>query len=644
MAASQDHIAGNTSMGANLVADGATFRVWAPAAQNVYVISALTDWKHREDSLLIKQPDDRWTGFLPGYKDGTLYKFWVDGPGSSGPKRDPYARELENKWPNPACVLRSGNSFPWQDWTWKTPAFNDLIVYELHVGTFFGPDREKRVCKFLDVMDRLEYLVDLGVNAIEPLPIVEFNTQRSLGYNGSDIFSPEMDYEAPEAELDRYLALANRLLQQKGKAPLSREILATPLNQLKAIIDICHHYGIAVLLDVVYNHASSDLKGPDHPESIYFFDRRTGSNPNDSLYFTDQDHTGPVFAFWRTEVRQFLIDNAKFFIDEYHVDGFRYDQVTVIDKQNVGSGWLFCQDLNDTLKAADGSAINIAEYWGPDPATVRPRRNGGASFHANWHDGLRRALRGVLGEASGGNSANVHWQPVIDQYRAPFFPSLWRAVQYLESHDEVYRDRAERIPRVAGGGNSRTWFAASRSRVATVLLLTAPGIPMLFMGQEFYEDKKWSDDPPHANSSLIFWDGLSFDKRMIDFHRFTRELIWLRRKHPALRGEGAACVLNDEFHRIVSFQRWVDLTGRDLIIVGSLNESTLYNYRIPFPRAGRWFEVFNSDIYENWVNPNASGNGGQIEVFGPPLNGLAFSVPLTIPANSVLVFAQDLGD
>ena len=250
----------------------------------------------------------------------------------------------------------------------------------------------------------------------------------------------------------------------------------------------------------------------------------------------------------------------------------------------------------------------------------------------------------MLREASGGRSADVRWQPVIDQYRAPFFPNAWRAVQCLESHDEVYRGRSERIPVLAGGGNARSWLATSRTRVATGMLLTAPGIPMLFMGQEFYEDKQWADDPPNANNTLIFWDGLSADKTMIDFHRYTRELVWSRRKHPALRGEGAACVVKDDFHRIVAFQRWVDGVGRDVMIVASLNEGTLHHYHIPFARGGRWFEVFNSDIYENWVNPNASGNGGEVDVSGPGLNGLASSTPVTIPANSILIFAQDFGD
>jgi len=639
-AITQQFISDHTPMGANLVADGATFRVWAPDAQKVYVIGDFNGWT-ASDPWLLQNSGGYWAGFLANVNDGTLYKFWVDGEGSSGPKRDPYARELEQTWPNPACIVRARDTYPWHDWTWRTPEFRDLIVYQFHVGSYFGPNREQRVAKFLDVVNRIEYLADLGCNALEPLPIVEYSTPRSMGYNGSDLYSPEMDYEVIGAELDAYLSAVNRLLVSKNQAPLSREVLAVPINQLKALIDVCHLYGLAFLFDVVYNHASGDVKG--QPESLYFFDREAGTNPNDSQYFTDQDHTGPVFAFWKQQVRQFLIDNARFFVEEYHADGFRYDQVTVIDQLNKPNGWLFCQDVNSTVNATDPSAINIAEYWGPSVDVVQPRASNGAGFHAEWHDGLRQSIRGVLQQAAGGRDAQVEWQPVIDQLRAPFFPDAWRAVQCIEDHDEVYKGRDPRIAALSGGGadHSRTWYATSRSRAATGILLTAAGIPMLFMGQEFYEDKQWSDGDPGL---LIYWDGLDSDKTMIDFHRFTRELIWLRRKQPALRSEGLSTVLHDDYNRVLAFQRWVPGIGRDIIVVASLNESTQYGYTIPFPSRGRWLEVFNSDVYENWVNPNAAGNGGEVQVEGPGLNGLDGSQPIVIPANSILVFARDYGD
>src|SRR5581483_2710371 len=253
-------------------------------------------------------------------------------------------------------------------------------------------------------------------------------------------------------------------------------------------------------------------------------------------------------------------------------------------------------------------------------------QTGGAGFHAEWHDGLRHAIRGLLGEAAAGRDAQIHFQPLVDQLRAPGFRDAWRAVQYVESHDTVNQD-GPRIASLAGGGNSRSWYATSRSRVATGILLTAPGIPMYFMGQEFYEDKRWSDSP---SGSLIFWDGLNSDRTMINFHRFTRELTWLRRRHPALRAEGVATILMDDFNRVLAYQRWVPDIGRDVIVVSSLNESTQYGFRIPFPSQGFWFEVFNSDVYENWVNPMVAGNGGGVQANGPAYNSLGASAEITI--------------
>jgi 1,4-alpha-glucan branching enzyme len=645
MALSQDQITPTTPMGANLTAGGATFRVWAPRAREVHVCGDFNGWDKNDSTQLMRQPDGRWTGFVAGATDGNKYKFYIVGEGSEGFKRDPYARELTREWPNPSCIIRSAVTFPWQDWDWRNPEFNDLIIYQLHVGTWYGPGLPNRVATFLDVLARIEYLAELGINAIEPLPIGEYSTPRSMGYNGSDLFSPEMDYFVSAAELDPYLTLANRLLAQKGKSALTRELLEIGINQLKVLIDICHHYNIAVIFDLVFNHASGDIRSKDQAESIYFFDRAAGMNPKDSLYFSDREHTGPVFAMWNSDVRQFLIDNAAFFADEYHVDGFRYDQVTVIDQENIGSGWLFCQHLNQTIRCRDPAVINIAEYWGPEPAVVRPIEHAGAGFDASWHNGLRLAIRALIKQAAAGRDAPLDWQGVVDQFRAPGFRDAWRAVQCVESHDEVYRDRSERIPLLAaGGGDTRTWYATSRSRVATGLLLTMPGIPMLFMGQEFYEDKKWADDPVNHPDTLIFWGGLDSDRTMSDFHRFSKELIWLRRRQPALRGEQIKVLMMDNFRRVLVFHRWIERIGRDIIVVVSLNEETMSDFRVPMPGAGHWLEVFNSDAYETWINPAIAGNGGKVSAIEEPMNDMSCSAIITIPANAILVFSRDYGD
>ena len=433
-----------------------------------------------------------------------------------------------------------------------------------------------------------------------------------------------MDYQVGDAELDRYLVLANRLLTQKGKSPLTREMLAIGINQLKALVDICHHYGIAVILDVVYNHASGDVKG--QPESIYFFDRAAGTNPNDSLYFTDQDHTGPVFAFWNQDVRQFLIDNAKFFIDEYHVDGFRYDQVTVIDKQNAGNGWLFCQHLNSTLDAQDrppstspstgvrsrpwcarrakGALVSM-----PTGTTVCATRSAASSARP-------RADRARRGLAAGGEPASRTWLPRCVA-RGAVRGEPRRGVPRPRAAHSVTRGRRREHSDLV-----REEPLARRDRTRSSPL---PG----------FRCSSWARSSMRTSAGLTtrrtirvrfsYWDGLRHDKTMIDFHRFTRELMWLRRKHPALRGEGIRTISMENGPRVLVFQRWVEGVGRDVVVVASLNEYTLYGYQIPMPAPGQWFEVFNSDVYENWVNPAASGNGGSIQANGPGLNGLPSS-------------------
>ncbi len=199
------------------------------------------------------------------------------------------------------------------------------------------------------VVDRIEYFADLGVNAIMPLPFQEYETENSLGYNGMDLFSPEMDYSVPLAQLDPYVSRVNRLLQNKGRAPTTRAALTGQVNQLKAFIDLCHLYGIAVIADVVYNHAGGPFQAQDLDQGLYFFERDQGPDNAKSTYFQGGDGLagGLVFAFQKPPVAAFLIDNGKSLYQEYHVDGLRYDEVTVIDGRG---GWFFAQQL--TIRCA----------------------------------------------------------------------------------------------------------------------------------------------------------------------------------------------------------------------------------------------------------------------------------------------------
>ncbi|HYQ18907.1 MAG TPA: hypothetical protein VEQ58_24190, partial [Polyangiaceae bacterium] len=248
MPASQLHIAPQTPLGATLVAGGATFRCWAPHAHQVFVSfpPAIESDVCPEQQLLVRDENGIWGGFFPDIVEGDAYRFFVIGEGSQGFKRDPYARELSfDNYPRCACIVRNPDRYPWADSGFRPPAFNDLVVYQFHFGVFFAEDergrdiRPHRVCKFLDAVGRIEYWAELGINAVMPLPFQEFQTENSLGYNGTDLFSPEMDYAVHAHELGPYCETVNRLLKAKGRPAISAVDLKGQDNQLKTFIDLC---------------------------------------------------------------------------------------------------------------------------------------------------------------------------------------------------------------------------------------------------------------------------------------------------------------------------------------------------------------------------------------------------------------------
>jgi 1,4-alpha-glucan branching enzyme len=642
-------------MGGNLIPGGATFRAWAPNARNVAVIfgndlnsAASPGWQPADTSFLARQADDTWTGFFPGFVEGSAYRFWVQGAGSEGLKRDPHARELQVRQPlsNCDCLLRDPGTYPWHDAAHRPPPFNEVILYQLHVGTFYGvdangQDKRRSVAKFLDVLDRMEYLRDLGINTVQLLPIQEYPSDTSMGYNGTDYFAPEMAYEVFDPnELLRYLTKANTLLAQHGAAPLSMADLLPGMNQLKCLVDIFHLNGISVIFDIVYNHAGGDFGD----QSLYFFDRQMPVTNNNSLYFTDQGWAGGlVFAYWNPGVRQLLIDDARFLYSEYHVDGLRYDEVSVIDNHG---GWFFCQDITSTLRFIKPEAIQIAEYWNPDKWKAVAASPVGMGFDAALGDGLRDSLRAVIQQATYGQSVPLSWNDVAGALYPPYgFPDAWRIVQCIENQDIVYADRppADWKPRVAAladPSDHRSWYARSRSRVATGVILTAPGIPMLFMGEEILEDKDWSDNPGADASKLIWWDGLTQDSNMSDFLQFCRGMIAVRKRYPALSGPNVR-VFHNYGNRVLGFHRWMEGSGNDVIVVANLNEFNLYNYAIGLPWPGTWREVFNSDYFDRFPNPNVAGNGGSVDASGGAQDGFGCSTSLVLPANGLLILARE---
>jgi 1,4-alpha-glucan branching enzyme len=649
----QSFITSSTPMGANIIAGGTTFKVWGPSAQAVYLngtFGGVNRWTTNTDAslLLTKDANGFWTGFLAGAAEADQYKFYVIGPpnGTTGYKRDPYARELtpSTAFPiNVNCVIRPGDSYPWHDQAFVTPDYSNLILYQLHVGTF-APAAFPNCGTFLDVITKIPYLFSLGINLLQPLPITECKEKPDIGYDGGDLFSPDSLYTVNNpAGLAPYLTTINALLTAKGFSPLTAAQITSQPNQLKAMVDLCHIYGIAVNFDVIYNHAGG-FTGDD--EAIYFWDRLAAGDNNNSLYFTSAGMAGGLaFALQKAQVCQFLYDNASFFLGEFHGDGFRYDEISALLANTYynSSGWDFCRALTSTVRYTKPRALQNAEFWqseydkGSFGSMVQPASQGGAGFDTVQHDALRSAIRGAITAAAYGQSSSVNMDAIRFNLFPPGVPQAWNAVPCVENHDVVYAGRDKRIPSLADGSNSRSFYATSRSKVATGLLLAAPGIPHIFMGQEFLEDKQWNENP--AGSNLIYWAGLnSGDKAMTDQLRFTKDFIRLRWDQPALRGQSINPYYSHNDNRIVAFHRWIEGQGLDIVVVASLNDGPFFNYQLGFPQGGRWAELFNSDVYQNWVNPLLVGNNGAIFATGGPSDGLAFSASITIPPRSILVF------
>jgi 1,4-alpha-glucan branching enzyme len=641
-------------MGATAFSDGTAFRTWAPSATNVSVIagsalSATSDpsWRPAPEDGLARLGDGSWGGFLAGIGDGDPYLFFVEGVGSSGWKRDPHARELTlaPAFPDSYGVVRDASDYPWHDQAWQPPKFDELIIYQLHVGTFWAQDdtgRDVRTMRgglFLDVAEKLDHLQILGVNAIQLLPVQEFETAFSMGYNGVDYFSPEGAYFIPPDQLGWRLASVNRMLARFGKQPLTALELAQGVNQLKCLIDLCHLHGIAVIFDLVYNHAG----GGFDDRSIWFYDRQSTDNLNNSLYFTDQGWAGgQIFAYWNESVSRFLIDNACFFLGEFRIDGIRYDEVRVIENNG---GRAFCQQLTNAVRATNPAAIQIAEYWNTNRASAVQVPPQGLGFDAELGDRLRDALRDLLKQAAAGASAALDLSAVAGALVVPAaIPEGWRLVQCLENQDLTYAPHSDaaRVAWLADSADRRSWYARSRSRLATGLLFAAPGIPALFMGQEFLEDKNWSDN--RGVGDLIWWEGLDDTSPVMrDFMRFAADLIKLRRSQPALRGSRAHVSRAENFDRVIVLHRWIDGEPKDVVVVANLAEQSKQGYAIGLPFAGDWCEVFNSDVYDNFPNPAPVGNDGRVRARSEPLDGFPARAEIALPANGLIVLTLSKG-
>jgi len=500
-----------------------------------------------------------WSVFVPGVSAGAEYRFLIqnngigpDNPGLPQSRLDPYGQDISS--PSPRSSIVCDDVFDWGSTTFQMPYWEDLVIYELHIGTFAAAPGLPGT--FESVVGKLDYLRDLGVNAIEVMPVEDVFTETSMGYNPGLPFAIDSAYGRQKA--------LNELIKQ------------------------AHARGIAVLMDVVYNHL-----GPQGLDlCLWRFDGWSQQGGGGIYFYNDGRAETPFGSrpdFGRPEVRSYLRDNVLMWLHEYRVDGLRYDSTVNIRRTNWGDnpeGWQLLQGFNDQKNSQQPWKIVIAEDLQNNDWIVKPTASGGAGFDAQWDPTFLGIIRdAIIAPSDNGRNLEAVASAIAQSYAGsgPF-----QRVIYTESHDQA---DGLRLTECIWPGNADSYFSRKRSTLGAGIVFTAPGIPMIFQGQEFLEWGKWSDQTPLDWSKVTRYSGIV---------ALYRDLMKLRRNWynttRGLRGSHVNVFHIDNGRKILAFHRWADGgPGDDVVVVANFSNTDIESYNIGFPRSGTWYLRFNSD-------------------------------------------------
>lgn len=578
--------------GATPVTGGTVFKVWAPTATSAWVRGEFNGWGL--GNPLVKH-GEHFVAKLSGNHVNKQYKFFFT-PGDIW-KPDPRARSLVGA-AGYNSVVRDPLAYKWIVADFKVPAFEDMIIYELHVGTFAGrndPQASGAIpATFKDVAAHVDHLVELGVNVVELTPITEFPADFSAGYNPITAWSPELKYGTPD--------------------------------DLKYMVDVLHQHGIAVILDIVWNHLS--------PTDNFLWQFDGGQ-----IYFDTpavQTPWGSQPDFDRGPVREYLVHAGMHWLDEFRLDGFRMDGA---DFMNIfpqeAAGWSLMQWHNDLIDNRWIDKVSIAEQLPDDAWVTRPTALGGAGFDAQWHDAFNDRLREAVFDAAFGN-------PNMAALAGPLYGSgqyleQSQVVNYLELHDEAWPSSGgQRIVKTIDTTfpHDDMW-ARGRVKLAQGVVFTAPGIPAILQGSEWLEDEDFGGGNA-AGANRIDW---SKKTRYADIFAYFRDLIRIRRLNAALKANSPRDVYHvNDTGNAIAFHRWT-AGGNDLVVVANFSNTNYPVYNLGFPQPGVWYELLNSQAAE--YGGNGLGNGGKVVPAGPPMHGFAQSASIVLPQMGLLVFRHN---
>ncbi len=582
---------------------GYRFSVWAPHADAVSVIGTFNQWNHKAHPMNRKE-NGVWTIEIDSAKEGDEYRYSIVNGPNTFQRIDPYARQVTSSIGN--GVIHAPR-LPDPADSFSIPSFHELIIYELHIGTFGKKEGHEGPGTLRGVIERLPYLKDLGINAVEVMPISEFAGGYSWGYNPSHLFAVETDYGTNE--------------------------------DFKDFVKQAHEMGIAVILDVVYNHfGPTDLDlwqfdgwSENDKGGIYFY--------NDWRAHTPWGETRPDYG--RPEVRSLIRNNALMWMEEYGVDGLRWDMTAFIRNVHgrnddpgcdLPDGWSLMQWVNKEIKTFKPKTISIAEDLQSNPYLTKDVEEGGAGFDAQWASSFVHAVRDSL---IGAKDSHRDMEAIRHAIAYRYESDAYERVVYTESHDEVANGKA-RVPEEVDPGHAASWAAKKKSCLGAGLVFTTPGIPMIFQGQEFLEDDWFHDQDPIDWSRKDQFGGIL---------QLYKDLIALRLNRQGntkgLSGQHADVYHLDQERLIIAFQRWFSSgPGDQVVIVANFSTHSYSDYVLEFPAPGTWSIRLNSDARR--YDPEFGDVGGQSIYAEPPQEEKdPARSPIAIGPYSFLILSQD---
>ena len=549
----------NTSkkdVGAILHKDGVSFRVWAPFATGVAVSGSFNDWGREP---MASEGDGYWFVKIKKAKAGQEYKYVITNGQTEMFKNDPRALQVTTSAGNSVII---NPDFEWGEDNFTPLPFNQQVLYELHVGTFNRSDPASSGT-FQTVIDKLDHLADLGVTAVEIMPVASMSMDREWwGYTPDYIYAVESMYG--------------------GR------------HQFLEFVKAAHQHGIAVILDVVYNHF-----GPDENLDLWQFDGWSQDGKGGIYFYNDWRSQTPWADtrpdYGRLEVRQYILDNVRMWLQDFRLDGLRVDSTIFIrnakgnndDPANdLADGWSLLRQLNTLARKINPAALTIAEDVGCNEYLTKSKSDGGTGFSSQWQIDFPRVLRDALDAT---DDANRNLSAICDELTRRYNGDAFQRVVYSDSHDSA-ANGAARLSEEISPGNASSIFARERSLLAAAIILTAPGIPMLFQGQEFMQGGSFND-----------WQALEWGKarQFAGIVLAHKHLIALRKNHygntAGLCGQSLAILHLNEAAKVLAYHRW-DRGGPhdDAIVVYNFANRLQKEYAINFPRKGTWTVRFNS--------------------------------------------------